>query len=183
MAKVVHGMKNARQTGLKESLYVGLDEVLTALEESLSGLTDEQACAFPLPGRNNVAWIAMHCLSSLDDFAVAAQTGARLRPRDQRWVLWQCAPDQRPKAGDAFPAVADMLSYLQAVRSAAIPALEALDEPALTRSEPGWSGPYTHADLLTRAVVHTTAHVRQIWLLRGVLGALAGGAWPHQHWW
>lgn len=184
MAEIIHGMKNARQTRLKEALAIGLDEVLTALEESLAGLTDEQAGAFPLSGRNNIAWIAMHCLNCLDDLAVAAQTGrGRERASDHRWVLWQCPPDQRPKPGDSFPPVSDMLSYLRAIRDAALPALEGLDEASLTRSEPGWPGRYTHADLLMRATMHTTAHVRQIWLLRGVLGVRPGGAWPRQHWW
>ncbi|MDP2871363.1 MAG: DinB family protein [Bacillota bacterium] len=183
MGLLLHGMKNAQQTQLKQALHIGLDECLSALEESLSGLTDEQARAFPLPGRNNVAWIAMHCLNCLDDLAVGAQTGHRLRPPDERWVLWQCPAERRPKPGDAFPAVGDLVSYLQEIRDTGLRALDAMGEPALTRSVPGWSGKWTHADLLVRAGMHTAAHVRQIWLLRGLLGALPDGAWPRQHWW
>jgi len=55
-----HECKTASNTHLKEAIAAGLDEALTALEECFFDLTDEQAWAFPIPGRNNVAWIVMH---------------------------------------------------------------------------------------------------------------------------
>ena len=37
-------------------------------------------------------------------------------------------------------------------------------------------------DACLRATWHVMTHVRQIWLLRGVLGLTDAGGWPEQHW-
>ncbi|MHB0875019.1 MAG: DinB family protein [Anaerolineae bacterium] len=181
MAAGEHECRNARDTDLKRAIEVGLDEAMTALEEALSGLTDEHLWAFPLPGRNNIAWIAMHCLDNLDDCGVEKYTGRRLYPSEWRWDLWGAAAEDRPKPGDEFPGVAEVLARLAAIRQAAAEALAGADEQSLRRpvDDPEKS---VAADWYVRTTYHTAAHVRQIWLLRGALG-LAGGAWPGQHWW
>ena len=38
------------------------------------------------------------------------------------------------------------------------------------------------ADFYLRTVLHANSHVRQIWLLRGLLGLGDPKSWPQQHW-
>jgi hypothetical protein len=40
----------------------------------------------------------------------------------------------------------------------------------------------TAADAYMRTIMHTMAHVRQIWYLRGVMGISDKNGFPHQHW-
>ena len=175
-----HECKNATGTHLREAIAITLDDAMTALEEAFYDLTDEQARRFPIPGRNNVAWIVMHCLDNLDGNAVGAQTGTRLYQPELRWDLWQCKTEERPKPGDVFPTVADMLQRLRRIREAAVAAIDRTDEKSLSLplGPPG----RVKADWYMRTICHTNAHVRQIWLLRGVLGLTDGSSWPQQHW-
>jgi len=120
-----YACKHAVGTHLREAIAITLDDATTALEESFYDLTDEQAWGFPIPGRNNLAWIVMHCLDNLDESAVEAQTGARLFRAEWRWDLWGCKPEERPKPGDAFSPVAEMLDRLRRIREAAAAAVVA----------------------------------------------------------
>jgi hypothetical protein len=38
------------------------------------------------------------------------------------------------------------------------------------------------ADAYMRTITHTNCHVRQIWMLRGVMGLTDKHGWPVQHW-
>jgi hypothetical protein len=175
-----HACRNAIGTHLREAIAVTLDDAMTWLEESFHDLTDAQAQGFPVSGRNNIAWIVMHCLDNLDGNAVGAQTGARIYPEEPRWDLWRCKPEERPKPGDPFPTVAEMLGRLRRIREAAAAAIDQADERALLQplGPPG----RIKADGYMRTICHTNAHVRQIWLLRGALGPVDGKSWPQQHW-
>jgi len=178
-----HKCKEARNTGLKEALGILLDEALTALEEAIHDLTDEQVRAFPMPGRNNIAWIVMHSLQNLDQYANSFQSGARSFEHNECWSLWECKPQERPKPGDPFPSQKEMLRTLKAVRRSAEKGLAAATDSDLRSSrkaEDWWQK--TAADAYMRTVCHTMAHVRQIWLLRGALGLTGGKSWPRQHW-
>ena len=66
------------ETSLQFPLRVGLIEAFTALEETFHDLCDEQPWAFLVPGQNNMAWIIMHCLQNLDDYANDAAAGKRV---------------------------------------------------------------------------------------------------------
>ena len=178
--------KLAKNTGLKEAIAIGLDEALTALEESIYDLIDEQVRSFPIPGRNNIAWIVMHVLINMDENAVFAQThvddehpGEQAIRHEWRWDLWQCRDDERPKPGDPFPSTQEMLEKLRAVREAATEIISAATENDLRRALPHWRAA---SDPYMRTVFHTMAHLRQIWLLRGALGLTDGKSWPQQHW-
>ena len=173
-----HECKIAGNTHLKEAIAIGLDEAMTAFEECFYDLSDEQAWKFPISARNNIAWIVMHCLDNLDEYAVGAQTGQRLLPDEPRWDLWQCSADQRPKPGDSFPHVREMLDLLERIRQAATPAIEKTEEATLLEQ----LGPKLKSGWYMRTICHTNAHVRQIWLLRGALGLTDGKSWPQQHW-
>jgi hypothetical protein len=178
-----HECKQARNTGLKEALAIGLDEALTALEEAIHDLNDEQIRAFPVPKRNSIAWIVMHSLQNLDQYANVFQSGKRASMHQQRWSLWECKPEERPKPGDTFPSRKELLETLDAVRKAAEQGLAAASDSDLRSArcaEDWWQR--TSADAYMRTICHTMAHVRQIWLLRGALGLTDGKSWPLQHW-
>jgi hypothetical protein len=178
-----HECKHAHETGLREAIAIGLDEVLTALEETFYDLSDEQVWAFPIPGRNSIAWIVMHCLQNLDTYANAFQTGSVTFPHEKRWDLWRCSDEERPKPGDPFPTRDEMMFILKAVRDAATKGIEAATDDDLRGKRTAhdwWQG--TSADAYMRTIGNTTAHTRQIWLLRGALGLTDGKSWPQQHW-
>lgn len=175
------GCKDASNADLKQALFIGLDESFTSLEECIHDLSDAQVRDFPVTNENNIAWIVMHCLDNLDDCANDRPTGQRVMKYEWRWDLWNCQPGERPKPGDPFPTKDEMLDLLDRIRAAAFATLEKLDEPALTRQSIQRPTKHSLADFYLRTVYHTQTHIRQIWLLRGVLG-LAGGAWPEQHW-
>jgi hypothetical protein len=176
-----HQCKQAHKTDLKGAIAIGLDEVLTALEEAFYDLSDEQMRAFPIRGRNNVAWIVMHALQNLDEFTNVAHGGRPTFEHDRRWDLWACRDDERPKPGDRFPAQTKMIGWLKSLRATAQETLGRMDEPGLHRKPDGtWPG--VVADMYMRTIWHTVAHTRQIWLLRGALGLTDGKSWPQQHW-
>ncbi len=123
-----HEPRVASDTTFKQAFAIGLDEALTAVEESIHGLTDEQVATFPVPGENNIAWIVMHTLDNLDDYAVGVATGQRLHPPEWRWDLWQGRPDERPKPGDILPTTQAMLARLREIR---VPTLVIIGEAEL----------------------------------------------------
>jgi hypothetical protein len=176
-----HAPKTAQEVDLKRAIAVGLDEAFTALEEAFYDLEDEQLATFPLSGQNNMAWIVMHCLENLDEYANGAVTGRRAFEHEWRWDLWQCELWERPRPGDPFPSKEEMLSLLRQVREAALEALETLDKAALTECRFPHPQKKCCADFYMRTIYHTMAHTRDLWLLRGMLG-LGSRAWPQQHW-
>lgn len=178
-----HQCQSARDTDLKHAIYIGLDESFTSLEEAFYDLTDKQAWEFPLAERNNIAWIVMTTLQNLDDYANGAQVGQTTYSHEWRWNLWNCAPEERPKPGDVFPTVSEMLALLGRIREAALANLESASEADLHSKRAcgdGWPGNAT--DAYMRTIYHALAHIRQIWLLRGVMGLINDVAWPRQHW-
>jgi len=178
-----HQCQSARDTDLKRAIFIGLDEAFTALEEAFDDLTDEQARAFPLAGRNNIAWIVMTTLQNFDEYANGAQVGQLTFPHEWRWDLWNCKPEERPQPSDAFPAVAEMLALLGRIREAAMANLDSAGEDDLRGKRAcGDRWPGTTADAYMRTIHHALAHIRQIWLLRGVMGLTDATAWPRQHW-
>ena len=177
-----HECRKASRTDLRAAIAIGLDECMTALEESFYDLTDEQVWAFPVPERNNIAWIVMHCLDNLDEYAVGALSGKRILTPEWRWDLWESGPEERPQPGDEFPAVGEMLELLRQIREAAEAAIAGADVAYLTRDFSDNPGKPWRSDFAMRTICHTEAHVRQIWLLRGALGLVDGQSWPRQHW-
>lgn len=184
-----HACHLAEGTDLAGAIYIGLDEAFTALDESFSDLTDEQVAAFALDGRNNIAWIVMHCLQNLDHYANTAPTDnddlpTRVLDHEERFDLWQAPVDRRPKPGDHFPSVGWMVSQLHAVRDTAMDVLGSRGDANLrrpTRHSP--SERTVVADSYMRTIYHTMSHVRQIWALRGMMGLVGNDRqWPHQHW-
>ena len=174
-----HKPKTACNTDLRQAIAIGLDEAFTALEESIHDLNDKQVRSFPIPNRNNIAWISMHALQNLDEYANAFQSGRTAFNHENRWDLWRCNPDERPKLGDPFPSQKEIMVTLETVRDAAMRETANLGESRLAET---WYGERIRTDAMMRTIYHTMAHVRQIWLLRGALGLTDNKSWPRQHW-
>jgi hypothetical protein len=175
-----HRCKAAERTDLLGAVRIGLDEAFTALEESVQNLTDEEAAAFPVAGHNSIAWIVMHTLQNLDEYANGLNGSGLVLEPDPGWDLWGASPEDRPAPGDPMPTVAELRARLAKVRDAAMAAAEAATADEVRART--WFGGRRHGfDAYMRTIFHAMAHTRQVWFLRGVLG-LADGGWPQQHW-
>lgn len=178
----------AKDTDLYKAISIGINESLTALKESFYDLRDEQAWAFPLKGRNNIAWIVMHSLLNLDMhgcytpryLTLAGDGDHRISAIDWRRYNGQFDMDNPPKLGDTFPSVQQMLEIHGKVETEIEEVLSPLTSEILRKPiKDCW---VSASDAYMRTIWHTAAHVRQIWLLRGLLGWQEGQSWPHQHW-
>jgi hypothetical protein len=183
-----HKPKQAWDTGLQESLSMALDEAFTALHESFGDLSDDDFGRYPIKGRHNVVTIVMHCLQQFDDFngmllaklGKEADYGYRFLQHEERFELWGVSQDKLPKPGDDFPGVGEVSEAWSKISNSVLENVHQLDEVALIAPAPArWP---RLCDPFFRAVFHTTAHIRQIWLLRGALGLTDGTSWPRQHW-
>jgi hypothetical protein len=176
--------KVSKNSGFKDFVSIALEEALTALEESIRDLGDEQVKAFPVEGRNNIAWIAMHSLAGMDIICGQGQGSEPAYSWEPRWDLWQAPPEQKPKPGDEFPSREELMQRINAVRKAVAGRLAETDETELlsNRAPKEWNHEGNSADLYARSIYHTMAHVRQIWLLRGAMGLAANSHWPTVHW-
>ena len=181
-----HKPKLAEKTDFKGAIGIVLDEALTALDESIHDLTDEQFWSFPLEGRHNIVTMVEHCIDSVDLYACEVQTGKGVLGHEDRFDIWHHSPDElRGKMTD-LPTVSAVLERLRTVAAAANGILEAQDQESLPATRPGtwWTDEFgkTAADAYMRLTMHLMAHVRQIWLMRGVMGLTDTDGWPEQHW-
>jgi len=113
----------AENTDLPKAIRIGFDEVFTALEESFCDLQDGHVSAFPIRHRNNIAWLVMHTLQSLDEYGNqvlgAEEITGKFKPvlkHEYRYGLWNCTPEEKPSSNDRFPGVDELLAHL-AIRS------------------------------------------------------------------
>ncbi len=179
--------RQAQDTDLKKAIAIGLDEAMTALEEAFYDLTDEQAASFPLPDRHNIVTLVEHCLQCLDLYGCEVHGRPLTLEPEERFDIWHFSPEQlRPQMTD-LPTVAVERERLAAVRAPIMEALEEAtpDDLALPNPESWWfeeNPTRVRADAYLRTIFHTMAHVRQIWMLRGVMGLTDKDGWPVQHW-
>ncbi len=176
----------ARQTDLKRAIFIGLDEAMTALEESFYDLTDEQVWGFTFPDRHNITTMVMHCLENLDAYICEYQAGQKVLAHEPRFNVWAFSPAEVRDAMTDLPTAADMRKRLHKVRETGMAALESAGEadllgPRHCHSEWLEAGK-TAADAYMRTIMHTMSHVRQIWLMRGAMGLVDTDGWPEQHW-
>ena len=178
--------KQAKGSNLQGAIAIGLDEALTALEESFQDLTDEQVASFAFPERHNIATLVMHMIENLDTYACKFQCGQMTLEHDDRFNVWAIKDGNRPFPAEDLPCVGEMVDRIHLLRAIAEKALaEATDEDlqGARFAEDWWTGPGKNsADAYLRTIYHTMAHVRQIWLMRGAIGLADQGAWPQQHW-
>ena len=83
-----HERKRALNTDLREAIAVGLDEAMTALEESFADLTDEQVRARPIPEQKSIRDILLHVLAVLDGYAAGHQTSQQALSGNRQCQRW-----------------------------------------------------------------------------------------------
>ena len=175
----------ARNMDLKKSMLMGIDESLIALKESYCDLNDEEFRRFPLASHNNIVTIVMHCLQQHDDFngnlqhkrGIKAKHEWHFLKHEERFGLWGLPEEKLPKPGDEFPSVAEVIRHHDAIHTNIIKNISELSEEDFTSSG---VGPWPRlCDMFFRAVYHANSHIRQIWLLKGILKI--DGSWPTQH--
>jgi hypothetical protein len=179
--------KRATQTDLRGAIAIGLDECMTALEEGFHDLTDGQAWSRPLPDRHSVGTIVMHCLRNLDSYGLWAQVGQSLTEADERFDVWNRSPQELQSLQQRVPRVAEMVDQLYVLRTAIFEGLDNLTEDDLRKPREScrWYADFPdriRADAYMRTIMHTMAHTRQIWMLRGAMGLTDKDGWPVQHW-
>lgn len=179
--------KASKPDDLRACLAIGLDEALTALEECIYDLTDEQAWARPSPDRHCIVTIMMHVIGNFDYHACLLQTGKRSLEHDDRFDIYDKPEPDRPDRQANLPPVREMLDRLGALREAAMAGLEAATPEDLcgprAAADTHWWQEYhrTSASAYTRVTWHAMAHIRQIWALRGLMGLADKHGWPQQH--
>ena len=175
----------ARDMDLRKSMLMGIDECHIALKESYCDLNDKQFRQFPVKKRNNIVSIVMHCLQQHDDFNGNLQYRRGMKAKyewhflkhEERFKLWGVPEEKLPKPGDKFPTVAEVMMNHEEVHRNIIKNISELTEEDFTSSG---VGPWPRlCDIFFRAIYHTNSHVRQIWLLRGIMKVT--GKWPEQH--
>ena len=187
MASGIHRAREAAGTNLKAAIAIALDESLTALQESVVGLTDEQFWSFPLQHRNNIVTLVEHCIQCLDLYSCEAQGDDLTFEPEKRFDIFHFRPEElRPLMHD-LPTVELEKQRIAQLRQHIVTVLERLGNDDLLAPRRGcwWfdeNPGKTRSDAYMRCIWHTKAHVRQIWLLRGLLGVRDEHGWPHQHW-
>lgn len=162
----------------KEILLCQLGECRNEFANALDGLTPEQLAAQPIPGKNSVGWIVAHCMRNFDFFLIELQTGhSRLDTAAPEIKRWQSDP---PGEDNPPPDLANLARQADEQFSAAVELVERLDEDAFSRPAPAWRHELyeTTAGNCVRVINHSNAHMRQIWLLRGLMEA--DKPWPTQ---
>jgi len=173
----------------KDAIGITLDEATTALAESFCDLTDEQVWSRPLADRHSIGTMVMHCLENLNGFACWVQTGTGVEGiTEEDWFnMWSHTPQELDaRQGDMdLPSVAQMTEWARQVREAAAAGLGSATEEDLRgpRADSHWcqATGRTAGDAYFRTIGHVMAHTRQIWCLRGAMGAFGPDAWPQQH--
>lgn len=173
--------------GLDDKGLIGamLEEAFTALDESIHALTDEQFWAFPMDNRHNIVSLVEHCLQCLDMYALESQGHELTFESEERFDIWRCTPEQLRPCMKDLPTVEQERERIAAVREAVLGFLQEIPAERLSETCPGWFGEETgknRRDACWRATAHTHAHVRQIWLKRGLMGLTDTTGWPEQHW-
>ena len=182
-----HQPKEATQTDAKKAVAICLDEAFTALEEALHGLSDDQFWAFPLENRHNIVTLAEHCLQCLDLYGCEVHGQKLIFEPEARFNIWRFSPQELRPQMTNLPSVAEERRRLAAVRTAVMGVLDrtTVEELGTPNASSWWFQEQPHkvrADAFIRAACHTMAHVRQIWLLRGLMGLTDAAGWPEQHW-
>lgn len=180
-----HKPVQAVNTTLKGALELQLDEALTGLEESFHDLSDEQLWSKPLPGRHNIATLVGHLVMSMDLYGAHPATGGMTMQHEDRFDIWRFSEADLRDKQDNLPATAEMLRRFRTLREAVVGYVRSAPDKDLLsqRNVPGWwrDRGATQLDAQMRLIGHVQAHVRQIWLMRGLMGLTDAAGWPQQH--
>ena len=174
---------------LAESIHIALDEMFKALETSIAGLSDAQIWSHPIEGRHSIGTIVLHVLGNIDRHACRFQVGTFALDPDQhdRFSVVGRPIEDYTDLTDV-PGVQDIRSQLQTLKAAALQTLDGVTDSDLYSPRYGeqtywWKQRGRMSiDAYHRVVWHANAHIRQIWCLRGAMGAVDREHFPRQFW-
>jgi hypothetical protein len=185
---VVETRASAPQT-LTDSIHIALDEMLKALEESIAGLDDTQLWSHPIEGRHSIGTIALHVFGNIDWHACYFQVGtfALDRAQHDRFGVYGRPLEDYTDLSDV-PGATEIQAQLHTLQDAVLQTLDGATDRELYGPRHG-EGTYwwrqhrrLSIDAYHRVVWHANAHIRQIWCLRGAMGAVDREHYPQQFW-
>ena len=179
----------SKPRALAESTQIALDEMFKALETSIVGLSDEQLWSHPIEGRHSIGGILLHVLENIDRHASYFQVGNwALDPEQHQRANFYGKPLEDSEDPAEFPGVQNARAQLQTLQAAVYQTLEGVTDRDLYSPRFGeqtyWWEQHRRLsiDAYHRVVWHANAHIRQIWCLRGVMGAVDRDHFPSQFW-
>lgn len=183
----MHEPQASKPRDLVETIRIALDEMLAALAESITGLTNDQVWAHPIEGRHSMGLIVLHLQENIDTHACYFQVGKQALNHDERFDFY----GKRVAAFMALENVPDIDELRQrneTLRDAVFKTLEDVEDATLYTARHGeqtyWWQQHRRVsiDAYHRVVWHANAHIRQIWCLRGAMGAYDDTRFPRQFW-
>ncbi len=163
----------------KEILLFQLREIRNELADALTGLDQAALTAQPAAGHNTIGWLVCHCLANWDYFLHQPQTDRSLLAGGRHGALAAYTRLEPARQAEA-PDFRDLAAAADEVLGTCVDLIERLDEEALDRPAPFWRRQHYEsvAGNCVRVVNHGNAHLREIWLLRGLLDLVE--PWPSQ---
>jgi hypothetical protein len=166
-----------------------LDEMIKALETSIAGLSDAQLWSHPIETRNSHGGILLHVLENVDRHACYFQVGTWALDREQHARSELSAGPREDETDLAdVPGVQDLSTQVQTLKAAVLQTLAGVTDRDLYNPRYGgqtyWWQQHRRLsiDAYHRVVWHANAHIRQIWCLRGAMGAFDCNHFPRQFW-
>ena len=174
---------------LVESICIALDEMLKALETSIAGLSDAQMWSHPIEGRHSIGAIVLHVYGNIDLHACRFQVGTFALDRKQhdRFDFYDKPVEDYKDLADV-PGAHEVRVQLQTLKAAVLKTLDGVTDRDLYSPRYGgqtyWWKQHGRLslDAYHRVVWHANAHIRQIWCLRGAMGAVDREHYPAQFW-
>ena len=174
---------------LSESIHIALDEMLKALETSIAGLSNAQLWSHPIEGRHNIGEIVLHVLENIDRHACYFQVGTWALDHEQheRNDFHARPVEDGADLGDV-PGVEELSAQVRTLKAAVFRTLEGITDRELYSPRYGEQTYWWQQrgrlsiDAYHRVIWHANAHTRQIWCLRGAMGAVESDHFPRQFW-
>jgi len=172
---------------LVEGVRIALDEMFEAFMESVRSLSNDQLWSHPIERRHSIGVLAMHVQENIDRHACFFQVGRYALAHDERFAIYG-KPLERFLEVDGAPGAEEIRQRNEALKQAVVATLHGVEDAELYTPRFGgqtyWWQQHrrTSIDAYHRAVWHANVHVRQIWCLRGAMGAFGPDLFPRQFW-
>lgn len=171
---------------LREAVFIALDEMLKALAECFWDLSHEQLWFEGPENRNRIGCMLLHVQQNMDCHACYFQIGQWALDYDERFDFYG-KPPLRFEPEEELPGPEELRSRHETLRAQVFAGLrvaatdEELHTPRFAEQEYWWQQHGRRSiDAYWRVIGHAQAHIRQIWLARGRMGACGDDTWPVQ---
>ena len=183
----MHGPQASKPRDLVGNIRIALDEMLAALEESIDGLTNDQVWDHPVERRHSIGLIMLHVQENIDTHACYIQVGRHALEHEARFDFYG-KPVAEFMVLENAPDVDELRRRNEMLRAAVLETLGGVTDETLYTARHGeqtyWWQQHRRVSIdgYHRVVWHANAHIRQIWCLRGAMGASDDTHFPRQFW-